>query len=175
MAQDSPPPTGTLYWLQTILRSPDLSPTETLLLVALADHVGANDRAWPSISTLARLARCSYATAQRRLTDLEEKGVIHRTQRRRADGGRSTYEYHLRREFFGDPPLNLLGAIAHQVREPPYHLGARAEVPNEPHIEPTATPLSDCERGCVEGYVCEVNDEGYSVLTPCHCRLEQSA
>lgn len=174
------PRTGTLYWLPTILRDDRLTPIETLLLVAIADHVGADDKAWPSIATLARLARCSYATAQRHLTGLVEKGAISRTQRHRADGGHSTYEYHLSREFFHSPPINLRDPLAQSEggplspgARPPLSLGARAEVPNEPHKEVTATPLSVCARGCLEGYVTK-EAAGYSFLAPCECIEEAS-
>ena len=170
MANRSEPQTGTLYWLPTILRDERLTPTETLLLVAIADHVGADDKAWPSIATLARLSRCSYATAQRHLSGLVEKGAISRTQRHRADGGHSTYEYHLRREFFGCPPINLTDPLAHQVRDPLAHLGARAEVPSEPPSEEMKeTPLSVCARGCLDGWVTEETESGYSFLAPCEC------
>lgn len=176
MAKDNAPPTGTLYWLQTILRDERLNPTETLLLVALADHVGADDRAWPSIATLARLSRCSYGTARRHLTELESKGVVNRSQRRRPDGGHSTYEYHLRREFFGDPPLDLRGPPAHPDARTPRAPGARAEVPNEPSNEVTAPPRAVCARGCVDGWTMREAEAGYSFLAPCECNpQEQSA
>lgn len=176
MAKDNAPPTGTLYWLQAILRDERLNPTETLLLVALADHVGADDRAWPSIATLARLARCSYGTARRHLTELESKGVVNRSQRRRPDGGKSTYEYHLRREFFGDPPLDLRGPSAHPDARTLRAPSARAEVPNEPSNELAATPRADCARGCVDGWMTREAEAGYSFLTPCECNpQEQSA
>ena len=178
MAHDSPPPTGTLYWLQTILRDPRLNPTETLLLVALADHVGADDRAWPSVRRLASAARCSPRTARRHLESLETKGAIERNRRRREDGSHSTYEYRLSREWFGlgqsDQGVGHIdlgvGTSSDQGVGRP---GGRAEVPNEPPIEPAAS--ASCARGCVEGWVSKLDDEGYSVIGPCGCRLEQSA
>lgn len=114
--------TGTLYWLPLILDCADLSPTETLLLVALADHVNAEDECFVSIHTLAPRARVSYATARRKLTDLEERGYIARQRRRRGDKTFGVYDYALLRPAFGQPSAQ----IERWARSPRRALDARA-------------------------------------------------
>lgn len=92
---------GTVFWLHVLLDCEELDPTETLLLIALADHVDEQDQAFPSLHLLARRARISYATAKRRMADLEARGYIARTRRHGKGGRRSTYRYQLQRPPFG--------------------------------------------------------------------------
>lgn len=135
--------TGTLYWLPVILDAADLDPTETLLLVALADHVNAEDECFVGISRLAARARVSYGTARRRLAALEERGVITRTIRRREDGGRSVYDYRLERDVL-DPPAILRGGVRAPGRaEAPAHQGARTKPPLVNLPEGTTPPAPD--------------------------------
>lgn len=139
------PQTGTLYWLPVILGDTTLDPTETLLMVGLADHVNADDVCWVGIARLAAYARVSYGTARRRLATLEDRGVIARSQRKRADGGDSVYEYQLLRpeppaQSSQGPPRNLAPAPRAPGRaSPPARPGARAEPPivEPPSGEPT--------------------------------------
>lgn len=134
--------TGTLYWLPLILDDETLDPTETLLLIALADHVDAEDSCFVGIKRLAARARVSYATARRRLAALEQRGVITRGRRRHSDGNLSVYDYVLQRDVLA---LNLSadhrspgGALTSA------HDDERAEVPRyEPprdEVEPERTP-----------------------------------
>lgn len=127
--------TGTLFWLGPILDRSDLDPTETLLLIALADHVDHEDRCYVSIATLAHRARVSYATARRRLVLLEQRGIISRDRRRRDDGNLSVYNFQLLRvTLAGEPSLNLSGDHRSPGRAVTIaHLDERAEVP---HVEP---------------------------------------
>lgn len=129
--------TGTLYWLPIILGHPDLDPTETLLLVALADHVNADDACYVKIHKLAAAARVSYGTARRRLKALEDRGHITRQRRKRPDGSEGVYDYVLNRE-------SLAGGCAQPargVRASGRAGGARAQTralnrPTEPPHEP---------------------------------------
>jgi len=136
------PRTGTLFWLPLILHDKRLDPTETLLLVAIADHIDAEDTAFPGMKLLADMARVSYPTARRRLASLEERGVIKRDRRRRDDGNLSTYTYTLSREWFGQPVINLItdhGSPGRALTSD--HPGERAEVPSDE--QPSGqTPLS---------------------------------
>lgn len=86
---------GSLWWFSEILDDQTLTPTDTLLMLALADHVDADDRCWPRIEHLAHRARCSYSTAKRRLAALEEEGRIVRERQRRSDGNMGVYVYQL--------------------------------------------------------------------------------
>lgn len=55
----------------------------TLILVALAENASDNGTAaWPSISTIARKARCSERTVHRKLRELEELRLIRRGDQR---------------------------------------------------------------------------------------------
>lgn len=134
---------GTLWWLHQLLAQESLDATDTLLMVALAEHVSPDsDECWPSIARLAQRARCSYGTARRRLTSLEQRGWIVRSERARDDGGRSTDLYVLQRT----PLLNLRGGLAHDDARgpraseravPPARPDARAEQTN---VEQTKDP-----------------------------------
>lgn len=131
---------GTLGWLPVILDAEHLDPTETLLLVALADHVDSEDRCYVGIDTLARRARVSYVTARRRIASLESRHVIERSRRRRDDGNLSVYDYTLCREAFGLPPLNLSGDHRSPGRAvTSAHHDERAE---PPRVEPPRSELS---------------------------------
>ncbi len=129
--------TGTLYWLGVLLPDAELDPTETLLMIGLADHVDADDECWVGIDTLATYARVSYGTARRRLTQLADKGRVERTRRRRSDGNLSTYTWRLVRPepapILRDDQRAPGGAVTSA------HLGARTEVPSAepPSAEPT--------------------------------------
>lgn len=98
---------GTLYWLNLVLGHEDLDPVETLLMVALVNHVDANDECFPGMETLSSMARTSYGTARRRLQKLEERGYLSRERMRRESGNLSVYRYRLNREAFGEPARNL--------------------------------------------------------------------
>ena len=55
----------------------ELSATETLVLVALADYASDDTRqCWPSLATISRRARCDRRTVQRTLRKLERDGLI---------------------------------------------------------------------------------------------------
>ncbi len=108
--------TGSYWWLPLILDDRTLSATETLVLISLAGHVDANDTCYIGIETLARQSRTSRSTLKRRLDDLERKGYLSRSIRRRPDGGQSVNTYQLHRaalspmaqfEPGGDPPVHL--------------------------------------------------------------------
>ena len=107
---------GTLYWLPLILNHAELDPTDTLLLIALADHVDADDRCWVGIHRLAGWSRVSYGTARRRLTDLEARGYITRRRRVRQDGSEGVYEYELCRSALNGGARNMRGGSAQNAR-----------------------------------------------------------
>lgn len=142
---------GTLYWLPLILDDVRLSPTETLLLVGLADHVNGDDECFVGIDRLASRSRCSYGTARRHLTALEAKGALARTRRRRSDGNLSVYDYRLLRSFYGEEPDRPPARdMRDDQRAPGCALtsarpGARAEPPRDepPRDEQPLAPASE--------------------------------
>jgi len=131
--------TGTVFWLNVLLDHDDLDPTETLLLIALADHVDDHDQAFPSLHLLARRARVSYATAKRRMANLEERGYIARTRRHGDNGRRSTYRYRLiRRRFELDPTRAHIEPLGDpdQVQSAPWSRAHPDEPTEVPSVEP---------------------------------------
>lgn len=73
----------------------DVPAREKLVLVCLANHADAHWRGWPSQRTIAARAGLSPRTVGRALEALEVQGIIRRTGRVRADGGRSSDEFQL--------------------------------------------------------------------------------
>jgi DNA-binding transcriptional ArsR family regulator len=137
---DATSKTGTLLWLAAILECVDLDPTETLLLVALADHVNDQDECFVGIAKLARRARVSYGTTRRRLAALEDRGYITRTRRRREDGNLSVYDYVLQRAPVGLPARNMrANQRAPRRALTSAHPGARAE---PPRVEPPRSEVT---------------------------------
>lgn len=128
--------TGTLYWLPIILDHPDLDPTETLLLVALADHVNADDQCWVGIHRLAAAARVSYGTARRRLKALEDRGHITRTRQVREDGSEGVYDYRLNRQSLTEGCAQTARGVRASGRAGGARTQARAQNrPSEPPHE----------------------------------------
>lgn len=156
-------PTGTLAWLTPILNCDELDPTDTLLMLALANHVDENDETFVGIGRLAAAARCSYPTAKRRLASLEQRGFLNRDRRRRGDGNLSTYTTVLNRQALGlmmipDPDEPEITQVSPDQRSPgrsltrdhpddPAELPSR-ELPSEepPSSNPSSpTPADDDE------------------------------
>lgn len=67
-----------IRYIATVLdRIPGLTHVETLILVALADYASDETReCWPSIASIQRRSRCDRRTVQRRLRELEKRGLI---------------------------------------------------------------------------------------------------
>jgi DNA-binding transcriptional MocR family regulator len=144
--------TGTLFWLPVILDCEDLDPTETLLLVAMADHIDADDQCWPGIDTLAAAARVSYPTASRRLKALVDRGFITRERRHSQHGHLSSYTYTFVREAFGLVIKSITGPA--RKTDPPSahpdgdwssdHPGARGTTQSlEPRKQNRPTPANN--------------------------------
>lgn len=137
--------------------APTTDPTETLVLVALADHADDDGRGcWPAHASIARRARCSVSTVQRTLTRLEQGGVIRRGQQ-----GAVAHVRADRRPVVWDlvmPPRGTAGQSDRPVSEPSTagQIGAttgqtgahgRSRVTDEPSTnrrteEPGSRPLS---------------------------------
>ena len=75
------------YWqrVRAILAS-SRTPTERLILIAIADHLGDDGRCWPSAERLGELTGCSYSTVRRAIRSLTRDDILLGAQR----PGRST-------------------------------------------------------------------------------------
>lgn len=83
-----------------------LSPSEKLVLLALANFANEDMRCWPSQERLAADTELSVRTVWGALKTLEEKGVVTRIQRKRADGTRATDVVTLNFSAWSPPPTN---------------------------------------------------------------------
>lgn len=82
------------------LAAPVDDPRAKLVLIALANHAGADGTCYPGAATLGEAAVCHERTARRKLDDLEAAGWLTRTRRRRDDGTLSTYRYRLTPQLY---------------------------------------------------------------------------
>lgn len=72
------------------------SPAAKVVLVALAEHVDMTSwQGYPSVKRLAEICEISPRSVQRHLRELEHRGFITRTQRRRENGSRTSDLYTL--------------------------------------------------------------------------------
>lgn len=67
-------------------RQPDLTPSERLVLVALADHASNDGACWPGLRGLAEKVDLTRRTVRRIVASLEERELLQREQRRDGDG-----------------------------------------------------------------------------------------
>lgn len=141
--------TGTLFWLPHFLALDDkrLGPTHVLALVCLADHVDAQDRAWPGMERIGAAARCSERTARRVMAQLVEWGYVTRERREGRHGHLSTYLYTLQRPVrLSDGPADTLAeGPADSVAAAPPDIqvdGGPADTQVAGHEVPTGEPPS---------------------------------
>jgi len=66
-----------MYWdrVRAIMAS-DRAPTERLILIAIADHIGSGGRCWPSTSRLASMSGLTRSSVSRIINRLLEAGVM---------------------------------------------------------------------------------------------------
>lgn len=115
--------------------TPRLSATETLVLLALADHANDDGECWPSQGGLANRARATDRTVRNALAGLRTKGLV--TWESRTDGvGRVVgCRYHI---SFG--PETVSGAPEASFHGPGSQLPvsrARQALSSESSVEPT--------------------------------------
>lgn len=118
-----------------------LSPTEKLVLLALANYADENMRCWPSQRRLAHDTGLSKRTILRSLAALEERALLVRSKRDRDDGSRASDVVHL---LFGGGDMvspggdTVSGGVVTQCQG-----GGDRVSPHEPSIEPSVgTSLS---------------------------------
>ena len=68
---------------------------ERLVLVALADRADEDGHCWPSAAWLGRKTGLNERTVRRHLDTLDERGLLRRERRHRANGELSVYDYYL--------------------------------------------------------------------------------
>lgn len=74
---------------------PDLTQSETLVLLALADHADESGECWPSVDRVAEKARIKRRAAQRVIGKLEDSGLIEVDRSRNGRGQTSRYTLHV--------------------------------------------------------------------------------
>jgi hypothetical protein len=63
--------------------------------LCLSSFIGADDSAWPSMATLAKMSGMSESTMRRALSDLRDAGLVEWSGRARPDGGQTSNLYRL--------------------------------------------------------------------------------
>ena len=107
-----------------ILEDRQLGPVDILVYIALAKHADSGGTCWPSMATIARVARVCRSKAFQAIKHLEALGYLKRTARFRADGGVTSNAY------------QLLGIEA--KRYPP---AAQKDTPRRPDKLPPVHPV----------------------------------
>lgn len=81
-------------YMTPIIRHKGLSPTEKLVLFAIAEHINPKTKVgWPSYDTIADLAGCKRRWAIKTVENLAARGILRVTKRRLADKqGSNLYE-----------------------------------------------------------------------------------
>ena len=62
----------------------------------LKDHSNVGDTCWPSVRRIAEDLKLSRRTVQRALSDLERRGFLERTHRRRPNGSLTSSLYRIK-------------------------------------------------------------------------------
>lgn len=116
------------------------NPTTKLTLIALADHAGEDGVCWPSSGRLSEKTGQNERTVRRHLDELDERGIIARSRRRRSDGTLGTYTIRLSPadNLSAGPPDTDDRTTGHPVSEPP-DTHVRAEPSYEPSVEPSSS------------------------------------
>lgn len=95
--------------MTAVFKATGISPTETLLLLAIADRASGEGLCFPSNTFLAEMTKLSRRTVVSTMKALEGRGILKRTPRRRGDGSHSSNEIWLDTDALGgatdSPPL----------------------------------------------------------------------
>lgn len=92
-----------IRYVATVLdKLSDLTATDTLVLIALADFASDDTRqCWPSIATIARRARLTRRGVQKRLRALEARGLVQTAQGGHQYGRNTSSQYILKFDYDG--------------------------------------------------------------------------
>ena len=100
-----------------------LSPTQKLVLMALADAADDEGVCWPSIATIARKCSISERTAQRIVAELIRSGLLNAQARYKSDGSRTSNKYKLSLRTAHDklspPSVAIVASPRHEGAAPP--------------------------------------------------------
>lgn len=107
-----------------------LTPSEKLVLLALANYADANQRCFPSHATIATDTGLSDRTILTVLKSLEDAGLLTRQQRRRDDGSRSSDLITL--TFGRGETVSPRGEIDRQTKPQMTVVGGETISPHEP-------------------------------------------
>ena len=78
-----------------VLEDQELGPADVLVYIAIAKHADSEGVCWPSLATIARLARVCRSSVAQAIKHLEARGYLQRTARFRPDGGVTSNVYKL--------------------------------------------------------------------------------
>jgi len=105
-----------------ILEDQALGPVDILVYLALAKHADSEGTCWPSMATIAKVARVCRSKAFQAIKHLEALGYLKRTARFRPDGGVTSNAYQLipieARRY---PPVAQTDTPCHSDKLPPVH------------------------------------------------------
>jgi len=105
-----------------ILEDQALGPVDVLVYLALAKHADSEGSCWPSMATIAKVARVCRSKAFQAIKHLEALGYLKRTARFRADGGVTSNAYQLLPiEARRYPPVAQNDTPCHPDKLPPVH------------------------------------------------------
>jgi len=105
-----------------ILEDQELDAVDVLVYLALAKHANGEGTCWPSMATIARVARVCRSKAFQAIKHLEALGYLKRTARFRADGGVTSNVYQLMPiDAKRYPPVARKDTPCHPDRLPPVH------------------------------------------------------
>ena len=89
-----------VVWALHVAERRQYTPTDSLILITLANYVNGPEGAWPSVPTLAAKCRCNERHARRALRRFEDDGVdplFGKFERRRQTRIATAYDRHARR------------------------------------------------------------------------------
>jgi len=105
-----------------VLEDQALGPVDILVYLALAKHADSEGSCWPSMATIAKVARVCRSKAFQAIKHLEALGYLKRTARFRADGGVTSNAYQLLAiETRRYPPVAQNDTPCHPDKLPPVH------------------------------------------------------
>src|SRR5208337_2837518 len=78
-----------------VLEDKALGPVDILVYLALAKHADHEGTCWPSMATIAKVARVCRSKVFETIKHLEARGYLKRSARFRPDGGVTSNVYHL--------------------------------------------------------------------------------
>jgi DNA-binding MarR family transcriptional regulator len=80
----------------------NVTPTQKLILICLANHAGPDGTCWPSQSVISEYTELSRETIYRNLSDLEKRGLIRSIHRRDQSGRDLSKTYVLNLQVDGE-------------------------------------------------------------------------